>query len=110
MFAYIALLLGIIAESTATLALKESQGFTRLGPLLVVVCGYGFAIACLGSAQKGLPMSLISSVWSGLGITVVTAVAAFRYQQLPSLAALGGIALIIVGIVIVNVFPASHGT
>lgn len=110
MSAYIALLLGIVAEATATLALKESQGFTRLGPLVVVVCGYGIAIACLGNAQTGLPMSLISSVWSGLGIALVTIVAAFRYQQMPSLASLGGIALIIVGIVIVNVFPASHGS
>lgn len=103
MLVYLVLVLGIVAEATATLALKESQAFTKLVPLCIVVCGYGIAITCLGNAQKGLPMSLISSVWAGLGITIVTAVAAYRYQQIPSLGSIFGIVLIIAGIVIVNV-------
>ncbi|MBP8927629.1 MAG: QacE family quaternary ammonium compound efflux SMR transporter, partial [Ottowia sp.] len=39
------LLLGtaIVAEVIGTSALKASAGFTRLGPSLVVVAGYGVA-------------------------------------------------------------------
>ncbi|MBI0330001.1 MULTISPECIES: DMT family transporter [Burkholderia] len=109
MSAYFVLVLGIVAEATATLALKESDGFAKPWPLVLVVLGYGVAITCLANAQKGLPMSLISSAWSGLGITLVTIVAAFRYQQMPNLASVGGIAMIIVGITIVNLFGTVRG-
>lgn len=107
---YFFLLLGIVAETTATMALKESQGFTRWMPLCIVVVGYGLAIFCLGNAQRGLPIFLIASVWSGLGIMLVTTIAAIRYQQMPSLTSLGGVALIIIGVVIVNVTAAPPPT
>ncbi|WP_321817261.1 MULTISPECIES: DMT family transporter [unclassified Paraburkholderia] len=109
MTAYFVLVLGIVAEATATLALKESDGFSKPLPLVLVVLGYGVAIACLANAQKGLPMSLISSAWSGLGITLVTVVAAFRYQQVPNVASISGIFMIIVGITIVNLFGTVPG-
>ncbi|KAG8148798.1 DMT family transporter [Burkholderia catarinensis] len=109
MSAYFILVLGIVAEATATLALKESEGFSKPWPLVLVVLGYGVAITCLANAQQGLPMSLISSAWSGLGITLITIVAAVRYQQMPNLASIGGIFMIIVGISIVNLFGTVRG-
>jgi small multidrug resistance pump len=33
----------------ATSALKAAEGFTRLGPSLVVIIGYGLAFYCLPS-------------------------------------------------------------
>ena len=103
MKAYIFLLAGIAAETLATIALKESQGFARWFPVLISVGGYGLGIVFLGLAQKDLPMSLITSMWSGLGITLITVIAAFRYQQIPSFTAVGGITLIIAGIILVNI-------
>jgi hypothetical protein len=40
---WLCLLVAIISEVVATSALKASQGFTRLGPSLLVVAGYGAA-------------------------------------------------------------------
>ncbi|MBI6705406.1 QacE family quaternary ammonium compound efflux SMR transporter [Pseudomonas viridiflava] len=102
MNAYLYLFAGIAAETIATLALKESHGFTRWLPVVTSVAGYGIGILCLGYAQKDLPMSLITSMWSGLGITLITIVAAYRYQQVPTMMTLGGIGLIIAGIIMVN--------
>ncbi|AVB26015.1 QacE family quaternary ammonium compound efflux SMR transporter [Pseudomonas syringae pv. syringae] len=100
--AYLFLLAGIVAETVATIALKESNGFTRWVPVIASIAGYGLGIVCLGYAQRDLPMSLITSMWSGLGITLITVIAAFRYQQVPTLMAIGGISLIIAGIILVN--------
>ncbi|MCI3945615.1 multidrug DMT transporter permease [Pseudomonas syringae] len=100
--AYLFLFAGIAAETVATIALKESNGFTRWLPVITSIVGYGVGILCLGYAQRDLPMSLITSMWSGLGITLITVIAAFRYQQVPTLMSVAGISLIIAGIVLVN--------
>ena len=41
---YLLLAIAIISEVTATSALKASNGFTRLGPSVLVLVGYGSAL------------------------------------------------------------------
>ncbi len=101
-FAYLAI--AIISEVIATSALKASEEFTRLIPSLVVVIGYGIAFYCLALVLRSIPVGLAYAIWSGLGIVLITLVGAVVYKQIPDTPALIGMALIITGVVVINVF------
>ena len=77
------LLLGtaIVAEVIGTSALKASAGFTRLGPSLVVVAGYGVAFYLLSLTLRHIPVGVAYAVWSGLGIVLIAAVGWLFYGQ-----------------------------
>ncbi len=57
---YIYLALAIISEVIGTTALKSSEGFTRLGPSLLVVVGYGLAFYLLALVLRTIPMASLT--------------------------------------------------
>ena len=77
------LLLGtaIVAEGIGTSGLKASAGFTRLGPSLVVVAGYGVAFYMLSLTLRHAPAGVAYAAWSGLGIVLIAAVGWLFYGQ-----------------------------
>lgn len=103
------LAVAILAEVIATTALKASEGFTRLLPGIVVVIGYAVAFYFLSQVLKTIPVGITYAIWSGLGIVLITIVGIFLYNQMPDLPAIIGMALIISGVVIINVFSRSVG-
>ena len=107
---YVYLLIAIVAEVVATSALKASEQFTRLGPSLLVVAGYATAFYFLSLTLQSIPVGVAYAIWSGLGIVLVTIVGAAVFRQIPDAAAIVGMALIIGGVVVMNLFSkmASH--
>lgn len=101
---YVYLTIAIVAEVAATSALKASEEFTRLMPSLIVVIGYGVAFYFLTLVLRTMPVGIAYAVWSGLGVVLVAAVGAIVYGQIPDLPAVIGLALIIAGVFVVNVF------
>ena len=55
---YLYLAIAIVAEVAATSALKASEGFTRLGPTLIVAAGYGVAFYCLSLVLRTVPVGI----------------------------------------------------
>lgn len=104
MNAWLLLGVAIVAEVVATSALKASEGFTRPGPALVVVLGYGVAFFCLAQVLRTIPVGVAYAVWSGLGIVLVTCVAFWWYGQRIDLPGLIGMGLIIAGVLVLNLF------
>jgi small multidrug resistance pump len=51
-----------------------------------------------------MPVGIVYAVWSGAGIVLVSVAAAVWLKQVPDLPALLGMALIVAGVVIVNLF------
>ncbi|MEQ6916481.1 DMT family transporter [Halomonas aquatica] len=107
---YLYLALAIIAEVVATSALKASAGFTRLWPSVTVVVGYGLAFYLLALVLRTLPVGIAYAFWAGLGIVLVTLVGILVYGEKPDLPALLGLAMIVGGVVVIQVFSsvASH--
>lgn len=103
------LLAAILAEVIATTALARSGSFTRLAPSVVTVLGYALAFYCLSFPLRVMPMGLVYAIWSGMGIVCISAIGWIWYRQSLDLAALLGIALILAGVVIVNLFSKSVG-
>lgn len=104
MNAYLALTIAILAEVVGTSALKACEGFSRLGPSLLVVAGYGLAFFFLSISVRSIPLGIAYAIWSGLGSALIVLVAWLIFKQPIDAAAILGIALIIAGCVILNVF------
>ena len=107
---YTSLALAIVAEVVATSALQASAGFTRLWPSVLVVLGYGVAFFCLSITLKTVPMGVAYALWSGLGIVLITASGWLLYRQRVDTAALLGMALIVAGVAVIQLFSktAAH--
>src|SRR5690606_10196418 len=102
--AYFYLAVAIVSEVIATSALKASQGFSRPLPLLVVLAGYGLAFYCLSLTLRSIPLGVAYAVWSGGGIGLVTLVGWVVYKQALDIGAIIGIALIVSGVVVLQLF------
>lgn len=101
---YLYLVVAIVAEVVGTMALKASDGFTNLVPSLIMVAGYAMSFYLFSLVVKTMPVGVTYAVWAGLGIVLVTLAGAVVYKQVPDLAAFVGMALIVAGVVIVNLF------
>jgi len=103
------LLAAITAEMIATTALRLSEGFSRLGPSIVVVIGYGASFYLLAMALKrGLEMGIAYAIWSGLGTVAIVAIGVLFFQEKLNLGAIAGIVLVILGVVLINFNSGSH--
>ena len=104
---WIYLAVAIVAEVIATSALKSSAGFTRWLPSLLVVGGYAIAFYFLAIVIRTLPIGITYAVWSGAGIVLVSLIGWFFFKQHLDLAAMVGIALILAGVLVLNLFSKS---
>lgn len=100
--AYAILALAIIGEVIATSAMKASEGFTRLGPSIVVLLGYAAAFFFLSQVLDRIPVGIAYAVWAGGGIVLVALVAWIVYGQKPDLAGVVGMGLILAGVLVLN--------
>ena len=100
--AYIFLALAILFGITANSYLKMTDGFTKLMPsvfcsVLIVLC-----IFFLAKAMMSIPVGFTYATYGGLTITAVTIFGILKYKQVPNIYGIIGIALIVIGVVLVN--------
>jgi small multidrug resistance pump len=107
--AYLYLSIAIIAEVTATSALKASAEFTKLIPSLIVVIGYIMAFYFMTLVLRYIPVGITYAVWAGVGIVLVVIVGAILYGQIPDIPAVIGMGLIISGVVVIHLFSKTVG-
>lgn len=102
------LIIAILSEVLATLTLKSSDAFTRLFPSLIVIAGYGSAFYFLSLTLRTIPIGIAYAVWSGVGVVLVCLLGWILYDQKLNAAAIFGIFLIVIGVVILNLFSESN--
>lgn len=107
---YVILIGAIIAEVVATSALQASQQFTRIGPSITVVIGYGISFYLLSLTLKVMPLGIVYAVWSGMGLMLVAGIGWLIFGQRLDLPAILGLTLILAGILTINLFSetATH--
>lgn len=107
---YLYLATAIIAEVIATSSMKLSDGFTRPLWSVITILGYAIAFYCLSLTLKTIPTGIAYAIWSGVGIVLIALISwLFQGQKLDA-PAIGGMALIVAGVVVMNVFSktAAH--
>ncbi len=106
---YAALLAAISFEVIGTTALKASAEFTKPLPTVVMAVSYLAAFYLLSITLRVLPVGIAYALWSGIGIVAISAIGYFAFKQTLDLPAVIGLALIIAGVIVVNVFSKSVG-
>ena len=100
--AYIILLLAVVLGTTANGLAKGAQGFTLFIPsaltaITIVGCMYTLSIV-----MKTIPVGITYASFAGLCIIATTLVGMYKFNQMPDFYTIIGLALIIAGVLIVN--------
>jgi small multidrug resistance pump len=99
----------ILAEVLATSALKAADGFTRPLPSLVVVAGYGTAFYLLSLTLRVIPVGIAYAIWSGVGTALIALLGWALFGQTLDGAALLGLALIVAGVLVIQLGSRAIG-
>jgi small multidrug resistance pump len=100
---YVYLALAIAAEVLGTSLLKSTEGFSRLWPSVWCLASYGIAFALLSQVIKSVPVGVAYALWSGLGTVAIVAIGAVFLGEELNLMKVLGIALVVAGVVVLNV-------
>jgi len=106
--AWILLSIAIAAEIFGTLSLKTSDGLSKLMPSLGVLIGYATAFTLMAMSLKKLDVGITYAIWSGVGIIGAAIGGVVFFDQHLSRMTMIGMAIIITGVVIMNLGGASH--
>ena len=100
--AYIFLVIAIIFELISTSSLKDTYGFTRLYPSIIVIVALCICLYLMSHSMKFIPVGIVYASWAGLGIVGITIIAAVKYKQIPNITTIVGLSLIVIGVIIVH--------
>ena len=104
---YIFLFSAIFAEVIATSLLKSTEGFTRLWPTVVCLVGYAVSFALLAlSISRGMQTDVAYALWSAIGTALIVLIAVLFLGSPISATKIAGVALIIAGVVTLNLTGA----
>ena len=106
---YLILLLAVAAETIGTSALQASQQFSKLLPSVLAVIAYGTSFWLLSLTLKTLPVGVVYALWSGLGIVLIAIIGYLVFGQKLDWPAVLGIAMILAGILVINLFSKTAG-
>ena len=75
-----------------------------LTEVVATVAGYLVAFYCLSLTLREMPVGVAYAIWCGVGIVLVSLAAALLFGQRLDMGAIVGMALIIAGVIVINVF------
>ena len=99
MNAWLYLLFAIVLEIAGTTCMKMSDGFARIGPTVLVGVFYLASMGMMIMAIKTLEIGTVYAIWSGVGTAIITGIGITYFGESFSLIKAGSIALIILGVV-----------
>ena len=98
LFLGIAVFLGVTSNSFA----KSAEGFTLLVPSIITAITIVLCMYALSLVMKNIPMGITYASFAGLTIIATVIVGVIKYNQVPNLYSMIGLAFIIVGVLMVN--------
>lgn len=101
---YLYLFFAVLFETIGTSALQASQQFTRLWPSVTVVIAYALSFYLLSLTLRFMPVGVVYALWSGLGIVFIAIIGFTVFGQRLDAPAVLGLALIITGIIVIQLF------
>jgi small multidrug resistance pump len=96
------LTVAILVEIAATTCLKYADGLTKLWPSIGTIVGYVVSFVLLAQALRSIDVSVAYAIWSGAGTAVIAAIGIIWLGEPATALKLGGVALIVAGVVALN--------
>ena len=101
---YLFLLSGVITGIAANGYLKTTEGFTKINPTIFCLISIIICMFSLSKAMTIIPVGFTYATYGALTITAVTLFGVFKYDQSPNIYGVIGLALIILGVVLLKTF------
>lgn len=105
---WVYLVLAILFEVAGTTSMKLSEGFTRLVPSIGIAVFYLLSFSILTLALRQIDISVAYAIWSGVGTALITVIGAVIFREPVTALKVGSIALIIAGVVGLNLSGGGH--
>ena len=100
----VAVFLGVTSNSFA----KSAEGFTLIIPSIITAITIVLCMYALSMVMKTIPMGITYASFAGLTILATVVVGVFKYNQMPNLYGIIGLALIVAGVLMVNLLGNSN--
>jgi small multidrug resistance pump len=105
---YLYLIAAIVSEVGGTLCLRAAATGRRSWYAAVAV-GYAAAFVLLLLAlRKGMPLGIAYGVWAATGVALTAVASRFLFGEPLTRRMLSGIAIIVVGVLLIEVGAAGH--
>ncbi|MDD9139203.1 multidrug efflux SMR transporter [Fructobacillus sp. CRL 2054] len=108
MLAYFYLALAVIAETTGTAMIGQTNGFTKIIPTVVTLACYGVSFYLLAIVVKTIPVHLAYAIWSASGILIITALSVLIFKASLNWQTVLGLTFLVMGVIMVNLFGNVH--
>ena len=106
--AYIILIVAVVLGTAANGFAKSAQGFTLLIPSIITAISIVGCMYALSLVMKTIPVGVTYASFAGLCIIATTIVGVYKFNQIPDLFTMVGLALIISGVLIVNLLGKAN--
>jgi len=106
--AYIILIVAVVLGTAANGFAKGAQGFTILIPSVLTAITIVGCMYTLSLVMKTIPVGITYASFAGLCIIATTIVGMYKFNQMPNLYAIIGLALIIAGVLVVNLLGKAN--
>ena len=106
MLAWVLLVAAIATEVVGTLALRASDGLSRLVPTIIVIVGYLASFGLLAVVLKTMPVGIVYAIWSAVGVALVAVLGKVLFDDPVPPLAMVGMVLIVGGVALVSLSGA----
>jgi len=106
--AYIILIVAVVLGTASNGFAKGAQGFTILLPSIITAITIVGCMYTLSLVMKTIPVGITYATFAGLCIIATTFVGMYKFKQIPDLYTILGLALIIAGVLIVNLLGKAN--
>ena len=106
--AYIILIIAVSLGTAANGFAKSAQGFTVLIPSIITAITIVLCMFTLSLVMKVIPVGITYASFAGLCIIATVLVGIFKFNQTPDLYTNIGLALIIIGVLMVNLIGKTN--
>ena len=105
---YIILIIAVVLGTAANGFAKSAQGFTLLIPSIITAITIVGCMYTLSLVMKTIPVGVTYASFAGLCIIATTFVGIYKFNQMPDLYTIIGLALIVSGVLIVNLLGKAN--
>ena len=105
---YLFLILAVALGTASNGFAKSAEGFTLLIPSIITAITIVLCMYALSNVMNIIPVGVTYASFAGLTIIATTVVGVFKFDQMPDLYTMIGLALIIAGVLMVNLMGKTN--